>query len=223
MAYIKGKEIVRRKYPEFDLRSRYPKVFWTSVGISCALHLIMAILFPTFDIRASAGKKDQIIIQMEEIPETRQIQRPPPPPRPAMPVETESDDVPDDVTIETTDLDLDQAPVDLPPPPPGATEAPMEEEVMEFWSVEEKPELIKGVNPKYPEIARKAGLEGNVFVKFMVRRDGRTDRVQVLRGQEIFRQAAMDAVRQFVFKPAIQNDKPVNVWMTQAIKFKLHD
>ena len=159
---------------------------------------------------------------MEDIPETRQIQRPPPPPRPAVPIETESDDVPDDVTIETTDLDFDQAPVDLPPPPPPGTSGPQEEEILEFWSVEEKPEMVKSAAPVYPEIARKAGLEGSVFVKFMVGRDGRVKQVQILKGQEIFRQAAIDAVMKWVFKPAMQNDRPVNVWMTQPIKFQLH-
>jgi len=224
MAYIRGKDVIRTKNPEHDLKQSYRKVFWLSTSISFFLHALAAILFPTFDIQAGAGKKDQIIIQMEDIPETRQIQRPPPPPRPAVPIETESDDVPDDVTIETTDLDFDQAPVDLPPPPPpGATDAPEEEEILEFWKVEEKPALKKNVKPKYPEIARKAGLEGKVFVKFMVGRNGRVQQVQVLRGQEIFRQSAIDAVMQFVFSPAMQNDKPVNVWMTQAITFKLHE
>lgn len=224
MAYIRGKNIVRTKNPEADLKRQYPRVFWTCTGISIAIHAILAVLFPTFEIKAGLGKQDQIIIQMEDIPETRQIQRPPPPPRPAVPIETESDEVPDDVTIETTDLDFDQAPVDLPPPPPpGATEAPAEEEVMEFWKVEEKPTLIKQVKPVYPEIARKAGLEGKVYLKFMVGKNGRVGRVQVLKGQEIFRQAAVDAVMQFVFKPAIQNDKPVNVWMQMPITFKLHN
>ena len=223
MAYIRGKDVIRTKNPEHDLKQSYRKVFWLSTGISFFLHALAAILFPTFEIQAGAGKKDQIIIQMEDIPETRQIQRPPPPPRPAVPIETESDDVPDDVTIETTDLDFDQAPVDLPPPLPGATDAPEEEEILEFWKVEEKPTLKKNVKPKYPEIARKAGLEGKVFVKFMVGRNGRVQQVQVLRGQEIFRQSAIDAVMQFVFSPAMQNDKPVNVWMTQAITFKLHE
>jgi outer membrane biosynthesis protein TonB len=44
----------------------------------------------------------------------------------------------------------------------------------------------------------------------------------VLRGQEIFRQAAVDAIMQFRFKPARQNDKPVAVWMTQPISFRLN-
>ena len=68
------------------------------------------------------------------------------PPRPALPIETESDDVPDDVTIETTDLELEDVPVNLPPPPPpaGGEQAPFEEEeILDVWKVEQKPRLIR--------------------------------------------------------------------------------
>ena len=64
--------------------------------------------------------------------------------------------------------------------------------------VEQKPELVKhSVNPIYPEIARKAGLTGKVFLKFLVDKSGRVSNVTVLKGQEIFRQAAIDAILQF--------------------------
>ena len=213
--------MVRDKNPEADLRRTYNKVFGICVGITLVFHTTVAVLFPTFEVRASSQKKQQIIIETVDIPETRQIKRPPPPPRPAVPIETESDDVPDDVTIETTDLDFDDAIVDLPPPPPpGSGEE--EEEILEFYLVEDKPILIKQVAPKYPEIARKAGLEGKVFLKFLVAKDGRVSTVTVLKGQEIFRQSAIDAILQFRFKPAQQNDKPVNVWMTQPITFRLN-
>ena len=212
--------MVRAKNPEHDLRLRYRKVFWISTSFNFVVTVVVAVLFPEFTAEAVAGKKDQIIINMEDIPETRQIKRPPPPPRPAVPIETESDDVPDDVTIESTDLDFDDNMVDLPPPPPPSGD--MEEEVLEFFMVEDKPIIIKNVRPVYPEIARKAGLSGRVFVRFKVGRDGRVTEVQILKGQEIFRQAAIDAVSQFVFKPAMQNDKPVAVWMSQAIKFNLN-
>ena len=213
--------MVREKNPEADLRRTYNKVFAICVGITLVFHTTVAVLFPTFEVRASSQKKQQIIIETVDIPETRQIKRPPPPPRPAVPIETESDDVPDDVTIETTDLDFDDAIVDLPPPPPpGSGEE--EEEILEFYLVEDKPILIKQVPPKYPEIARKAGLEGKVFLKFLVAKDGRVSTVTVLKGQEIFRQSAIDAILQFKFKPAQQNDKPVNVWMTQPITFRLN-
>ena len=238
---------------------KYRKVFWICTTISFVLHVATAVtatvLFPTFDIAAAARKKDQIIIQMEDIPETQQIKRPPPPPRPAEPIETESEDVPDDVTIESTDIDFerrlarrtrsssrwrisprrsrssglpapqacrtdrDEAFVDLPPPPPPG-EA-MEDEIMEFWKVEQKPVPIKTAPAVYPDIARKAELEGKVFVQFIVGTDGRVRNVRVLRGPEIFRKAAIDAVRQFVFRPAVQNDKPVQVQMVQPISFTL--
>ena len=212
---------VRTKDPEADLKMESKKVFNICLGISFLLHCSAAIIWPTFDIEAAKRRKDQIVIQMEDLPETRQIERPPPPPRPAVPIETESAEVPDDVTIETTDLDFDEIPVDLPPPPPPGSSGSDEEDIIEFFAVEQKPVLTKQVSPKYPEVSRKAGLEGKVFVKFAVGRDGRVSRVAVLKGQEIFREAAVAAVQQFVFRPAVQNDKPVAVWMTMPISFRL--
>lgn len=213
--------MVRGKAPEADLRRSYNKVLGYCTLITFVVHTAVAVIFPTFEASAGNRQKKQIIIENVDIPETQQIKRPPPPPRPAVPIETESDDVPDDVTIESTDLDFDDAMVDMPPPPPpGSGEE--EEEILEFYMVEQKPELVHSVNPVYPEIARKAGLNGKVFLKFLVDKTGRVSNVTVLRGQEIFRQAAIDAILQFRFKPAQQNDKPVSVWMTQPISFRLN-
>ena len=94
-------------------------------------------------------------------------------------------------------------------------------ETLEFWAVETKPELIKSVAPVYPEIARKAGLEGMVFVRFSVRTDGRVGEVQVLRGPEIFREATITSAKQYVFKPATQNGEPIEVWLSRSIAFRL--
>ena len=213
--------MIRGKAPEADLRRSYNKVFGYCTLATFVLHTAVAVIFPTFEASASNRQKKQIIIENVDIPETRQIKRPPPPPRPAVPIETESDDVPDDVTIESTDLDFDDAMVDMPPPPPpGSYEE--EEEILEFYMVEQKPKVKHQVNPKYPEIARKAGLTGKVFLKFLVDKNGRVSNVSILRGQEIFRQAAIDAVLQFRFEPAQQNDKPVSVWMTQPMSFRLN-
>ena len=97
-----------------------------------------------------------------------------------------------------------------------------EEESIEFFMVEQKPKVIKQVNPVYPEIARKAGLTGKVFLKFLVDKNGQVSNVTVLRGQEIFRQAAIDAILQYRFEPAEKNGKPVSVWMTQPMSFRLN-
>ena len=212
--------MVRGKAPEADLRRSYNKVLGYCTLITFVLHTAVAVIFPTFEASASNRQKKQIIIENVDIPETQQIKRPPPPPRPAVPIETESDDVPDDVTIESTDLDFDDAMVDMPPPPPPGSRE--EEEIFEFFMVEQKPKVIKQVKPVYPEIARKAGLTGKVFLKFLVDKSGRVSNVTVLKGQEIFRQAAIDAVLQFTFEPAQQNDRPVSVWMTQPMSFRLN-
>ena len=125
------------------------------------------------------------------------------------------------MTIADTELDFDAPVVDIPPPlPKGDVE--VEEEILEFWIVEQKPELIKFVNPVYPEMVRRAGLQGQVLVAFIVTREGRVVEPRVLKGPEIFRAAALEAVRQFQFKPAMQNDRGVAVRMTIPIRFSLH-
>lgn len=217
-------KVVKDKHPDADLKLRYRRGVWGSVAFTLALHVSVAVAFPEFEFRRMTVRRVQSIIAMEDIPETRQIQRPPPPPRPAVPIETESTDVPDDVTIESTDLDFDEAPLDL-PPPPGSREATdaVEEEIIEFWAVQEPPRLVREVFPAYPEVARKAGLEGTVFLQFVVGVDGKVRAVSVLKGPEIFRSAAVAAVQQFVFAPALQNDNPAQVRMTRPIRFRLAD
>lgn len=93
------------------------------------------------------------------------------------------------------------------------------DEVFEFWDVDVKPILMRSVAPVYPDEAKKAGLSGNVFLKFKVNVDGTVSDVRDLRGQEIFVKPAIDAISQFRFKTAERKGKPVAVWMTQAIKF----
>ena len=215
----------RDKNSEADLKRRYRKVLGLSFVISAAVHAGIAVLFPTLDIQATPSKPDQIVIQIEDLPETRQIIRPPPPPRPAVPIETESEDVPDDVTIETTDLELEDIPVDLPPPPPaGSEEAPFEEEeILEVWKVEQKPRLLRRAIPVYPEFALRAGLQGSVMLKVLLGKDGKVESVQMLKGDGIFRKSAEDAMRKFLFEPARQSDRPVKVWLVIPIHFKLEE
>ena len=93
--------------------------------------------------------------------------------------------------------------------------------VLEFFMVEAKPKLLHAVKPVHPEEAIRDSLKGKVFLKFIVNVDGSVNDVTVLRtiGPEVFRQAAIDAISQFQFKPAEHNGKSVAVWMTQLIKF----
>ncbi len=213
--------MIRYKNPDVDLKLAYPKVMTRSVAISALSLLALAAMFPSFEMDASARNRPNEVLVFEHVHETRQI-RPSVPERPVVPVEAENDEVPEDVTIEPTELNLDRAPVDL-PPPLRREAAPVEEEVLEFWHVERRPVLTRSMTPVYPEVAMRAGLEGDVFVAFTVGADGSVTDVRVLRGADIFRRAAVEAVSQFLFEPAAQNDRPVAVKMTMPIRFRLSD
>ncbi|HZV13112.1 MAG TPA: TonB family protein [Candidatus Kapabacteria bacterium] len=112
---------------------------------------------------------------------------------------------------------------------PNPIEVPKQEEQTDedpyaFVDVEKEPEPISNLQSlvKYPELARKAGLEGVVFLRFQVLKDGSVGKVIVEKSdQKIFEQAAIDAVKSCKFTPAIQNKQPIDVWTSQRIEFKL--
>ena len=90
---------------------------------------------------------------------------------------------------------------------------------------EEAPELIKMVKPRYPEIARKAGVEGRVVLQIVVDERGNVTEAQVILAQPpgIFEEAAIEAIMQWKFKPAKQREKAIAVRMGQTMDFSLKD
>ena len=212
--------MIRKKHADADLKAIYPKVMRRSTSLTLFLMVGLAILFPDMKIDSKPTKRSIEVVKVVDIPETVQKERPPLK-RPEIPIPTEDEDVPEDVTIADTELDFDAPVVDI-PPPLQKNDVEVEEEILEFWIVEQKPELIQRVNPVYPEMARRAGLQGQVLVAFIVTREGRVAEPRVLKGPEIFRAAALEAVRQFLFKPAMQNDRAIAVRMTIPIRFRLH-
>ncbi|MDP2915400.1 MAG: energy transducer TonB, partial [Candidatus Aminicenantes bacterium] len=83
------------------------------------------------------------------------------------------------------------------------------------------PKLIKQVDPIYPEAARKARVEGVVIVEATIDIYGRVQSVKVLRSIPPLDQAAIDAVKQWVYEPAILNGKPILVSFTVTVRFTL--
>ncbi len=91
-----------------------------------------------------------------------------------------------------------------------------------FRAVEKPPMIVKSVIPTYPPLALQAGLEGKVFVKIWVDRQGKIRAVEVVKSDyEIFNEAALEAARQFVFTPAYMNNGPVSVWVAVPFTFKI--
>jgi TonB family protein len=83
------------------------------------------------------------------------------------------------------------------------------------------PKLIKQVDPVYPAEARKAGIEGVVIMEATTDLYGRIANVKVLRSIPALDQAAMDALKQWVYEPMVVDGKPREVTFTVTIRFNL--
>jgi len=93
----------------------------------------------------------------------------------------------------------------------------------EFVAVEIEPVAIVQVKPEYPDIAQRAEVEGTVYVKVLVDKEGKVKKAVPVEGPEIFYEEAIKASMQWVFKPAIQHDQPVSVWVVIPFRFDVKD
>ena len=76
----------------------------------------------------------------------------------------------------------------------------------------------------YPELARKAGIEGTVYISVWINKNGKPWKPKVIMSDsKMLEQAAINAVMNAVWTPAEQNDKPVGMWVTIPISFSLVD
>jgi protein TonB len=103
--------------------------------------------------------------------------------------------------------------------PPSEDEMP---KLGEYVYFEEMPEAITKVPVVYPDIAREAGVDGTVMVQALVGKDGKVKDTKVTKSVPMLDAAAVAAVRGYVFKPALSNNKPVAVWVAIPVRFSLH-
>jgi len=209
-----------------DLKLHHQQTLEWAVILSLTLHILLFRALPEFRLGSKISRSKAIQIEVADIPPTEQLRKiEPPPPRPSVPVPSENEDLPDDLTIETTDLSLDLS--ELPPPPP-----PREDNIDDhyvFVPYDEPPVPIGGMaairaHLKYPEIAKKAELEAKVVVGALIGVNGRTLKTRILKrsGMSVgFEKAAQSAVMQVRWKPAKQRERKVKVWISIPIHFQL--
>ena len=214
-----------RKENKNNLKNKY--TLYMEVGLIVTLGILIVAFRADWSNRSDFEivLPEQEQITMEEIQQTEQIEQPPPPPKPPVPVEVPNDEILEDDALDLdASLDLD-APVALPPPPPPPEEEEDEPEI--FVIVEQYPEMIGGIAALYgeirfPEIARKAGVEGRVFLKFVVDEQGNVQNPEVTRGIGAgCDEEAIRAISKMKFIPGKQRGKAVKVSMQTAIAFKL--
>ncbi len=215
-----------------DLRGQYGLTFQAS--FAAALLVVVGLLRIPFQAEQEfeITMATQETVQMEEIQQTNQAELPPPPPRPSVPIAVADETVLEEETLDLdAGLDLDEA-LALPAPPPPPKEEVKTERVDEneiFVVVEQMPEIVGGAATlykliQYPDIARKAGLEGMVVVQVVVEPNGKPSNPTVARSAgDVLDQAAVEAVMKLDFKPGKQRGQAVRVNYAIPVRFRLRD
>jgi TonB family protein len=94
-----------------------------------------------------------------------------------------------------------------------------------YVDVHEEPVLLSSFDTliQYPAIAREQRIEGKATANVLIDKTGKVQKVYILQvDNEVFRQAAIDALMKAIYIPAKQEGTPLRLWITQTISFKLH-
>jgi protein TonB len=134
---------------------------------------------------------------------------------PPIPIPSEDDEFCPEVDYDLTKIDIEKLLAY------SASPIGDEEESYEFIAVSEKPEILVKAIPYYPELARKAGISGQVVTRVLIDKAGNVETAEILKSIPMLDAAALDAAKRCKFKPGKQRDKYVKVWMAIPFKFVL--
>ena len=189
-------------------QSRYRTAITIAGALAATVHLAGALAAPPY--APTPFQLSEPRIKGFETPEYRPVQPPAKLRRPVLdPVEGPVD-TPDVELPKNFGKDLE------PPPPPDPNPG-------DFIYWDEDPELVRSVQPEYPDIARQAEAVGKVVLLVEIDDTGRVVDARVTRSTAIgaLEKAAIRAVRKWLFKPAMQRDRPVKCWVEIPFSFAL--
>jgi protein TonB len=217
-----------------DLKANSQRMFRRALIISAGIHLaIIGIYMATQlwkppDEAAYTGR----VIRMETLPPPPSLSNAPPPPvipinqeiiKPTigMPVPVPDAQAPEQTIMTQQELSATLNPVGLGTAGKdsliiASADLPGEGE---FVYYEDEPVPVTTVKPDYPEFARDAQIQGTVVLHVLVGKDGRVKNVKVIKGVTGLNDAAVGAIKKWVFKPALSNNKPVAVWVEVPMQF----
>lgn len=214
--------------------------FIISVAI-LALLLISYFLISMMNKSAEIKTAPMVKISLSNLPPPPSVEAAPPPPKTDIAPPAARVGAPVAVPDAMVSPDMTFAPVDAPQAPATnvgentsdfTVEAPVQVAQREeepdsevFQAVEKEPYIDLGELQKkvvYPEIALKAKIEGKVYIKVLVGKDGKPKKFLVEKSvNEILDKAASDAVMKSIFTPAIQNGNSIDCWVVIPVLFKI--
>ena len=104
----------------------------------------------------------------------------------------------------------------LPPPPKAATPARIKQGGQVTAA-----SIITQTRPVYPALARQARIQGNVVLHAIIDKEGKVAQLEVISGHPLLVQSALDAVKQWRYKPTQLNGDPVEVDTTITVTFTM--
>lgn len=234
------------QYGGIDLKKNQNRFFSNALGISIGLHLLVLLLYIGWSA-FSDDEKNVPHIRIHSIAElapppsldNQQEMQPVTPPPPSDVVKPNLGipvPVPDAIAPQLTLPNMNEpppvvsnSPVTSNGPVDLKIETPVQEadpSPDEFVDVSQEPVAIQPIEKliQYPEVARRSGLEGKVTVQALIGKDGSVEKVDVLKADyDLFKDAAVDAMKRAKFTPARQNGTPLKVWITETINFRLNN
>ncbi len=199
------------------------------IGIAILFHLILAVTqFPSWDFKLRDVKKDRNVMTV------RKYVPPPPKQQPKKKIEkkiTKKVPIPDPTPDEPEPI-IEPEPPPEPEPLPDDVEIilgdpeppPVTGPLIPGIAGVSEPDLISRVEPGYPELARRARIQGKVILRAIIKKDGTVSDIEVLKEPAAnlgFSKSAMEAVKQWRYRPATQNGRPVDVYFTVVVTYTL--
>ncbi|OFX57892.1 MAG: energy transducer TonB [Bacteroidetes bacterium GWA2_30_7] len=222
-----------KKSNKADLENKKGMFFQIGLVVVLGLSLIAFEWKSSTENTSGLGELANIVVEEEIIPITRQEEIKAPPP--AQQVIEELNIVEDDEEIEE-EIEIQNTESDQTTQVEVAVVQVEEEEVDEvfnFYVLEDKPEfpggeaaLLKWIaqNTKYPEMAKENGIQGRIFVGFVIDKTGKVTEVKILRGVDPYldKEALRVVNNMPSWSPGKQRGKPVKVSYQVPIKFTLN-
>ncbi|MEN8193160.1 MAG: energy transducer TonB [Bacteroidota bacterium] len=215
-----------KKNPKYDIKRTYYKALQLGIIFSLSLIILAFKFLPKIEIKLLEQVPPQEIMKGVELPPPiKYPEELPPPPKPPIPIESPTDELMDDETeFLSSEWDENKDADEVRPP---IVEDDGVESEIEFIAVEKMPEPIGGIagiqsKIVYPELAKRAGIQGKVFVQAFVDKFGKVYKVELLKGiGGGCDEAAIEAVSNTLFNPGRQRGKAVNVRVTIPVVFRL--
>jgi len=112
---------------------------------------------------------------------------------------------------------LNSATPAAPPPPPK----PVKRDPIKVGGNVQESKLIRRVEPIYPELAKRARVQGRVVLVVTVDEEGNVSEINITSGHPLLNEAAVTAVKQWKYSPTLLNGEPVPVIATVTVIFNL--